>query len=234
MAADAPGGVEITRGTRADARALARFHYRPGACAPPVLVLAARDRGRLAGVLAVSMPVLNGPWRERLWPGAMGPGSDKRRATDALNAHVRTIARVIVEPRWRARGVGSALVRAYLAAPLTRFTEAVASAAVWSPLFARAGMDAVELAAGKRERRLGRELRRLGVRARDLIDASRAERLMRRAAVRSAVERWARDGRSTRRLIGIAAGWELAARAASSLLARPVAYGFDRDRATAK
>ncbi len=225
--------VRIERGTPADLDALAPLHYRAGRPAFPVLVLIAREEGELAGVLSVSMPVLNGPWRARLWPGEFGGAPDPRGAARAANRGVRTISRVIVERRFRGRGIGAALVRAYLDAPLTRFTEAIAAAGSWSPVFARAGMRALALAPARRDERLARTLRTLRIPAWTLIEVGAAARQMRRREVREAVERWARDGKGTRRLIGVRPAWELAARAASSVLSRPTVYGADANSAPA-
>ncbi len=55
-------------------------------------------------VLVVAMPVLNGPWRTRAWPGWLD-GMNKRAYADAVNTHLRTIARLVVAPPFRARGV---------------------------------------------------------------------------------------------------------------------------------
>ncbi len=78
--------ITIGPGTRRDYGELAGLHYRAGPPATIALredgapcILAARDgEGRLAGVLVVSMPTLNGSWRRLAWPGAYG-GADKRR-----------------------------------------------------------------------------------------------------------------------------------------------------------
>jgi len=226
----------IGLGTPDDLDRLAPFHYRAGRPSAPVLVLAARvgEAGEapreLAGVLAVAMPVLNGAWRTGLWPGEFPASSDKTGAARTVNDGVRTISRVIVEPRFRGRGVGAALVRAYLRAPLTRFTEAIAAAGAWSPIFARAGMREATIAPARRDDRLARQLRRLGVPAWTLIEVRNAARRMKRREVRRAVERWARDGKGTRAMIGACPAWELATRAAASVLSRPALYGFDAVR----
>lgn len=223
--------VGVARGTLEEYDALACFHYRAGRPATAAMVLTARVDGALAGVLVVSMPVLNGPWRAGLWPGVF-EGSGKGSAARAVNRSLRTISRVIVEPRFRAMGVATALVRAYLRAPITRYTDAVAAIGAWCPFFASAGMRAVDVAPARRDVRLARDLRRLHVPAWTLLDADHAARRMQERAVAAAVRRWAREGKGTRRLLGDgtgrpAAAWELAVVGATSVLSRPVAYGFD-------
>ncbi|HYE01768.1 MAG TPA: GNAT family N-acetyltransferase [Phycisphaerales bacterium] len=141
--------IDLEPGTRADYAALARFHYRAGAPATMVGVVRAVEpgRGELAGVLVVSMPTLNGPWRELAWPGRYA-GPDRRRGLRRLNAEVRTISRVVVEPRYRGLGLGRRLVEAYLRRPLTAATEAVAAMGGACPFFARAGMREYEVGPG--------------------------------------------------------------------------------------
>ncbi|HVZ94834.1 MAG TPA: hypothetical protein VG797_10025 [Phycisphaerales bacterium] len=133
--------VRIEVGRVEDYRALAAWHYRVGEPATIEYVLSARERvrGELVGVLVVSRPVLNGAWREPVW-GDRYIGGDKRLAAGRLNREVRCISRVIVEPRWRARGIAVGLVRAYLRSPLTRRTEAVAAMGGVCPFFRAAGM----------------------------------------------------------------------------------------------
>lgn len=223
--------VTIARAEPGDYEALSRFHYRAGHPAPPVLTLAARNDGALAGVLVVSMPVLNGPWRRSLWPDVFASPAGHGERARAVNALVRTISRVTIDPRYRAMGIAAALVRAYLQSPLTRFTEAIAAAGAWTPLFAAAGMRALPMPPSRRDERLAGELRRLGVAAWTLVEISCAARQMRRAALRAAIERWARDGKGSRRMLTDGtAPWELAVKAAASLLSRPTAYGFEHGR----
>lgn len=145
--------VTIGPGTIDDYRALAHLHYRAGKPAAVVKIHRALRRvpdgidpdGQiLAGVLVVSMPTLNASWRARAWPGFLGTG-DKSLDASRLNRHVRTISRVIVDPRSRGLGVATKLVRAYLQHPLTAATEARASMGSVCPFFERAGMTPYEL-----------------------------------------------------------------------------------------
>ena len=140
--------IVIEPGTRDDYQCLAPLHYRAGRPAPAVRILRAMRvvpghidaSGRLlAGVLVVSMPTLNGVWRRRAWPGHFDTG-DKSTNTYRLNQQLRTISRVIVEPRSRGLGVATKLVRAYLGNPLTPGSEAVAAMGRVCPFFERAGM----------------------------------------------------------------------------------------------
>jgi ABC-type dipeptide/oligopeptide/nickel transport system ATPase subunit len=168
--------LRIVRGTIADYTRLAHLHYRAGPPATHELVLTATTRaGDLAGVLVVSRPTLNGPWRSLAWPGRYRSGSARADAA-RLNDEVRTISRVIVDPRFRARGVARRLVRAYLRGPLTPATEAIAAMGVCSPFFRAAGMIEYRLGPSRRDARLADALEVAGLCPADLLDSARAGR----------------------------------------------------------
>jgi GNAT superfamily N-acetyltransferase len=184
--------VTIRRGGLADYDRLARFHYRAGRPATCVRVLVAEAGGAYVarstrpepvGVLVISMPALNGPWRERVWPGryrAIEPTRDDRLAcARAINEELRVISRVVVEPRWRGLGIGRRLVRAYLDDPLSVRTEAISAMARFSGVFEGAGMRAVDCPPSKRVCRLRNLLRELDIEPWRLSDPSGVERLCR-------------------------------------------------------
>ena len=79
----------IEPGTMADYRALRHWHYRSGEPRAAVLVLRAIVEKKTAGVLVVTMPVLNGRWRETAWSGWLGP-HDRRERARLINAELRT------------------------------------------------------------------------------------------------------------------------------------------------
>jgi GNAT superfamily N-acetyltransferase len=140
------------------------------------------------------------------------------------NRHLRTIARLVVAPPFRARGVGSALVRAYLRDPLTEKTEALAAMGPLCPVFERTGMRRVERPPGRAEARVIRLLRERNVRPWMLADARVRGRLARDAtmaqAVRTlAIDRW-RAGRDR-------PPQELLERLWPGIAARPHAYVFE-------
>jgi ABC-type iron transport system FetAB ATPase subunit/GNAT superfamily N-acetyltransferase len=166
-----PQPIRIEQGTTADYNALAHLHYRSGTPATTVRILRAvrsvpfhvdPDGEIPAGVLVVSMPTLNGAWRKRAWPDVFG-SVDKRRNAHALNEHVRTISRVIVDPRSRGLGVATRLVRAYLDDPITAGTEASAAMGDVCPFFERAGMTPYPLGHDLIDTRLLDALSHLGL-----------------------------------------------------------------------
>ncbi|MAO20606.1 MAG: hypothetical protein CMJ35_03455 [Phycisphaerae bacterium] len=157
-----PQTITIEAGTIDDYQQLAHLHYRSGKPAAVVRILRAMRKvpanidpsnRLLAGVLLVSMPTLNGVWRQRAWPGHFGT-RDKSINAHRLNAQVRTISRVIVEPRSRGLGIATRLVHAYLDAPLTPGTEALAAMGSVCPFLERAGMTPYEMVPDRPDTRL--------------------------------------------------------------------------------
>lgn len=230
---DPARAVRIRPGTIADYELLAPFHYRAGRPATIRHILAAVSsespdhpapaKESTVAVLVVSNPTLEGRWRHLAWPGEFRSG---RKAKDArrLNEMLRTISRVIVEPRWRGLGLATRLVRTYLQHPLTPYTDAAAAMGLCCPFFRAAGMREWALPPTRRDQRLVAAIARAGLepwqllepvfpRAAHAIDA-RLERCLRR---------WAADSRTTRELA--AADLPRLARAAAlAVSCRPVAY----------
>ncbi len=219
--------ITIQEGTLSDYDALGRFHYLGGRPAVPASVLrAVSDVGTssvLAGVLVVARPVLNARWRSAAWPGDYAT-ADKRVDARRINAELRTIARVVVDPRCRGMGVASSLVRAYLQNPQTVRTEAIAAMGRWNPFFQAAGMRAIQTGDAPRDGALRGVLDAEGVPPWALALTGEAlEDALGSSVVLRALKRWARGGSSSSK--AMARGIEHAAlMAARALVARPVAY----------
>lgn len=230
--------IVIEPGTMRDYDALAVFHYR---ASPPAtvargprgapVVLRARDAesGSLAGVLVVSMPTLNGSWRDLAWPGRYSSG-DKRRDAARINAELRCISRVVVDPRWRGLGVARGLVRAYLDTPLTPATEALAAMGAVCPFFERAGMTPYTLPPAPHDARFLDALWECGVEPWSLLDPALARRtLERRPWLERELRAWARGSPTTRRHAG-ADALSLARLAAARASVRITAYAAVGER----
>ncbi|MCA9289408.1 MAG: hypothetical protein KDA05_12520, partial [Phycisphaerales bacterium] len=213
----------IEPATRHDYLALAHYHYRPAHPAvlagPGAIRRAVDPEGRLLGVIVVAMPTMNAPWRDAIWPGRYRT-DDKKADAARLARELRCIARVIIDPRHRGLGVAAALVRHYLATPLTPATEAVAAMGLASPFFAAAGMTPYRLPPTRRDARLADALAQVGIRAESLLDADFV------AAMPPLLERelrhWAGASRATRSLANDPLA--VARRAAGALLAPPIVY----------
>jgi ABC-type ATPase involved in cell division/GNAT superfamily N-acetyltransferase len=227
------GRVRIEPGSASDVRSLARFHYRrarpASVCGVWRAVVSGAEGPRVAGVLIVSFPTLNGAWRETAWPGRyVSTLPERARSARRLNREVRRISRVIVDPRDRGRGIATALVRAYLADPLTPATEAVSAMGRFSPFTASAGMTVYPLPLRPADDRLADMLDAMGLAPWQLMDPERIasvrasrdgaflERELRAWAtqVRSSVPKPRRDPADV---------WTLAPLAAARLCAPPAA-----------
>jgi len=184
---------------------LALHHYRTTRPARITRILAATDpdTGETIGTLIVAMPTLNARWRDLAWPGRFVSDSPRARARK-LNDQVRTIARVVVDPRYRGIGVATALIRAYLDNPQTPLTEAVSALGRATRCFSHAGMRAFPLAPPERHARLLDALERCAVEPWRLAMPETALRRAIDSAGREFVERetrrWANASRAARRL----------------------------------
>lgn len=200
----APPRIEI--GNPADYRALAHLHDRRRTArhAGPRAVRRAihPDSGELMGVLLVAMPVLNLAARAVAWPGRYN-ARPHTLAARRLARELRTIARVIVAPRHRALGVGVALVRHYLADPLTPATEALAAMGRACPIFSAAGMTPVPTPPTPRTARLIDALHHMRIRPEELLAArARADGpAPMHPLLEREVRRWAAASRATRALL---------------------------------
>lgn len=173
--------------------------------------------GEIAGVMLTSRPTLNGSWRRLAWPGRFNSGGKSEQAR-RINSDLRTISRVIIDPRYRGIGLAKRMVLQYLQSPDTPCTEAVAAMGPLCPFFERAGMTAHPIADPARNDRLRRKLETLGLAVDDLLKP--VDEVSQCA---DALRIWARQSASTRR---IAEGeiTTVARAAACTLIAPPTAY----------
>lgn len=144
------GTLRIERGTIHDFDRLAHHHYRGGRPATITQVHRAvftpTDEPAapiLAGVLVVSHPPLDARAR-RLALGDRYRDLPAGLRGRAVNREVRTISRVVIEPRFRGLGIAARLVRTALAHAETPCTEAFATMGRLHPFFERAGMQRFE------------------------------------------------------------------------------------------
>jgi ABC-type lipoprotein export system ATPase subunit len=223
------GRFEVRPARPRDLRALEALHYRAAPPARRVLSLALVDtlEREIVAALVVVMPTLNASWRALAWPGRFDL-PDKRAAAHALNAEVRRIARVVVDPRWRSLSLATRLVRHYLASPLTPCTEAVAAMGRCLPFFRAAGMTEYPLAPSARDARLLDALAHAGVEPWRLASPRAAWTRAARTASEAFLERetrlWARASSATAHRADHPDPLHLFRLACRSLAAPPVAY----------
>lgn len=145
--------LRIEAGSMRDYRALAEHHYRCGSPYAPTAIYAMRHdapdaaarftgaaaRPVLAGVLVMTRAQLGCSLREHATGGRYAR-LRRSEAADLLNAEVRTIARVVLDPRYRGLGLAVRLVKHALAHADTPYVEALAVMGRVNPFFERAGM----------------------------------------------------------------------------------------------
>ena len=145
--------LRLEAGSMRDYRALSAHHYRSGAPYAPTAIYAlrhdrpdavARFTGRsatptLAGVLVMTRPQLCCTLRGHATGGRYA-GLRRVETADLLNAEMRTIARVVLDPRYRGLGLAVRLVGHALNHATTPYVEALAAMGRVNPFFERAGM----------------------------------------------------------------------------------------------
>lgn len=145
----------IENGTIKDFNNLSHFHYRstrPAVASEiyrvvyrsPTVVsrfLNTQEESLLVGVAIVSYPTLGCAMREAAL-GNRYNGLPLGLRGAALNREIRTISRVILDPRWRGRGIAVKLVKHILGNATTPYVEAIAAMGRANPFFEHAGMTA--------------------------------------------------------------------------------------------
>ena len=179
--------LRLEAGSLRDYAALAHHHYRAAKPATATRVFVLRDpapgvvgrylgrRGdpRVVGVLVESLPALSCRLRDVALRERYGPWLPATSRAALLNAEVRCISRVVVDPRWRGLGLAVRLVRHALSTATTPVTEALAAMGRVTPFFEKAGMTAYRRPAHAHDARLSAALAVVGLRPHDLV----AERL---------------------------------------------------------
>ena len=97
---------------------------------------------RVVAVAVLSYPTIRSTPRERTL--GLRDAAPRERAA-YVNAHVRTVSRVVVHPQFRGLGLASELVRKLIDVCPRRYVEAAAVMAHVHPFFAAAGMRKVVL-----------------------------------------------------------------------------------------
>jgi GNAT superfamily N-acetyltransferase len=138
-----PGHFTMNRGTFADYKRLAAFHYKRGHPQFPVQLVTIRhewdDRTAVAAVGVLCYPALRSFGREAYF-------GDVAQQPDWVNANLRTVRRVLVHPQYRGIGLAGAIIRRLVADCPTPHIEALAAMGDVVPMFQRCGFRSVEAA----------------------------------------------------------------------------------------
>ncbi len=160
---------------------LAHHHYRAARPATATRVLALFDtrptpadrfwsrsaEPRPVAVLVESLPSLSCRLRDHALHDRYACLAPRPRGR-LLNRELRTLSRVVVDPRFRGQGLAVRLVRHALNTATTRFTEALAAMGRVNPFFEKAGMTAYRRAPLTHDARLFDALDAAGFSPRDL------------------------------------------------------------------
>jgi hypothetical protein len=169
--------LEIVQGTRADYESLSHYHYRESRLGPCAAIFAIKGKFRTAtkletvGVIVYSMPTAGAQMRN-IATGDSFAGLDRGTRLVLINKNIRTISRVIIEPRFRSLGLAVRLVKETMPLMDVPFVEALAVMGRANPFFEKAGLTRYEddPQAGLGAKRLIEAFSAVGVDEQDLID----------------------------------------------------------------
>jgi GNAT superfamily N-acetyltransferase len=180
--------LELVPGDMSDYRLLAAYHYRDS---QPVAVKAVytmrpkRSLGSLgrrpAGVIVYTMPNPRIELRTLATDGIFR-GLDRQTELELLNRHVRCIARVIVEPRFRGIGLAVRLVRETMPMLGVPIIEALGVMPRVNPFLERAGLMSFAPRVPAEHVALLEALGAVGIEENDLIDPQAAQMKLGRLA----------------------------------------------------
>jgi hypothetical protein len=168
--------LEIVPGTRADYESLSHYHYRESHLGPCAAIYAMKGKFRTAtmletvGVIVYSMPTAGAQTRN-IATGGIFAGLDRSIQLKLINKNIRTISRVIVEPRFRSLGLAVRLVRETMPIMGVPFVEALAVMGRVNPFFEKAGLTRYDAPVSASCIRLIEAFSAVGVDEEDLIDA---------------------------------------------------------------
>jgi hypothetical protein len=167
--------LEIVPGTRADYESLSHYHYREPNMGPYAAIFALKGKFRTAtkletvGVIVYSMPTAGAQMRNIATGGVFG-GLDNSTRLALINKNIRTISRVIIEPRFRSLGLAVRLVKETMPLLNVPFIEAMAVMGRANPFLEKAGLTRFDAPISASCVRLIEAFSAVGVDEQDLID----------------------------------------------------------------
>ena len=167
--------VRIVQGSLADYRALSRFHYRDSRLGPFEKIFVAMLGSNRAGVIVYSMPIPTLSLRNTATDNYF-LGLDRRSLVSLVNKKVRTISRVIIEPRFRGLGLAVRLVRETMPLMNVPMIESLAVMGHANPFFEKAGMNAYKSPLSAESVRMKEALSLVGIEDTLTVDAEAAHR----------------------------------------------------------
>jgi GNAT superfamily N-acetyltransferase len=168
----------IDRASKAAYEQLAQWHYRSEKLGPYTAIFGARDprSNAWAAVIVYAMPQIGSAVRAKAM-AAISRSESRPVILESiaerikwLNANVRCISRVVVDPRYRGMGLAVRLVRETLPLAGVHVVEALAAMGNINPFFEKAGMTRFGTSVSPASVRLEKALRLVGIPESILID----------------------------------------------------------------
>jgi hypothetical protein len=166
--------LEIVPGTRRDYESLSSYHYREHNLGPYAAIYAIKGSFRTSenllnvGVIVYAMPATGCQMRSVAIPFLSG--LDRITRLKLINANIRTISRVIIEPRFRSLGLAARLVSETMPLMNVPFIEALAVMGQVNPFFEKAGMTRIDAPPSPSVARLIEAFAAVGIDRHEFID----------------------------------------------------------------
>jgi GNAT superfamily N-acetyltransferase len=161
--------LKIFPGKITDYESLARFHYRDSAVGPVsnIFVIADQHPQRklsagTVGVIVYCMPAPNNAARNIATDGFF-TGLDRASSLQLLNNNLRTMSRLIIEPRYRGLGLASWLVAETMDEVGTPMIEAISVMGKTHPFLKQAGMTEYSPPADPKTEKMRAALEMIGI-----------------------------------------------------------------------
>jgi len=169
--------LQIVPGRLDDYKWLSRYHYLGGHPGPASAIFVLNQPGGKTpvGVIvySTSPAVLE---LRNIATDHIFAGLDRSTQLALINANIRRISRVIVEPRFRGLGLASRLVRETMPLVNVPIVEALAVMGWVNPFFERAGMKAYKAQPSAASVQFIEALSIIGIEQAELIDPERVQR----------------------------------------------------------
>jgi len=166
---------------------LARFHYRDGRLGPYAAIYALEESHPLrrrffekVGVIVYRMAAPSLELRNKATGGYFTGLGGRTGQLQIINEKIRTISRVIIEPRYRGLGLASRLVRETMPLLGVPVIESLAVMGAVNPFFEKAGMKAYQDTMPARCVQMTEALSLLGIENSMLLDAEQVERKLKK------------------------------------------------------
>lgn len=163
--------LQIVPGCLGDYKRLARYHYRGSHLGPTAAIFALSRTGceTPVGVIVYSnaSAVLE---LRNIATNHVFAGLDRSTQLELINANIRRISRLIIEPRFRGLGLASRLVRETMPLVNVPIVEALAVMGWVNPFFERAGMKAYKAKPSAASVQFIEALSIIGIEQAELID----------------------------------------------------------------